>query len=408
MNYDVFISYSSKRLDAAKAVRSVLEDNGIKCWMAPDDIPAGAKYGSTVISSIKECKALVFLFSEESALSPWVESELNIAFTNRKPIISYKIDASKLEDYDELYIMLNNRPCVDSGSDFNAALAELVKVVAGVVGVVPQPAPMPATPDGKQLDEWNALGDQYYNKGDYKQAIEMYTKAAEYGHAEAIFNIGYCFTNGQGVEKDIVEGTKLCRESAERGYIHAQYCMGYYYEIGSGVTKDMVEAARWYRRAAERGYARAQCNLGVCYEYGRGVEKNMVEAAKWYEKSAEQGNARAQCYLGECYANGQGVENNIVEAAKWYYKAAEQGFARAQNNLGCCYRAGEGVVKDVNEAIKWFQRSAEQGNKYAQYNLGVCYNDGIGVSRDLAVARIWYSKSAAQGYEPAQKALNSL
>lgn len=372
MNHDVFISYSSKRLDAAKAVRSVLEDNGIKCWMAPDDIPAGAKYGSTVISSIKECKALVFLFSEESALSPWVESELNIAFTNRKPIISYKIDASKFEDYDELYIMLNNRPCVDSGSDFNAALAELVKVVAGVVGVVPQPAPMPATPGGKQLDEWNALGDQYYNKGDYKQAIEMYTKAAEYGHAEAIFNIGYCFINGQGVEKDIVEGTKLCRESAERGYIHAQYCMGYYYEIGSGVTKDMVEAARWYRRAAERGYARSQCNLGVCYEDGRGVEKNMVEAAKWYKKSAEQG------------------------------------FARAQNNLGCCYRAGEGVVKDVYEGIKWFQRSAEQGNKYAQYNLGVCYNDGIGVSRDLAVARIWYSKSAAQGYEPAQKALNSL
>ena len=37
------------------------------------------------------------------------------------------------------------------------------------------------------------------------EAVKWYRKAAEQGHAEAQFNLGCCYANGQGVAKDKVE-----------------------------------------------------------------------------------------------------------------------------------------------------------------------------------------------------------
>lgn len=40
----VFISYSTKNLEDALAMRGALMNSGIKIWMAPGDIPAGSTY----------------------------------------------------------------------------------------------------------------------------------------------------------------------------------------------------------------------------------------------------------------------------------------------------------------------------------------------------------------------------
>ncbi len=88
------------------------------------------------------------------------------------------------------------------------------------------------------------------------------------------------------------------RKAAEQGDATAQANLGWCYENGEGVEKNMSEAVKWYRKAAEQGHKDAQCNLGVCYENGEGVEKDMTEAVKWYRKAAEQGNASALYNLG--------------------------------------------------------------------------------------------------------------
>ena len=77
-----------------------------------------------------------------------------------------------------------------------------------------------------------------------------------------------------------------CRRDAEQGDAEAQYNLGCRYANGNGVAKDYVEAVKWYRKAAEQGNADAQYNLGTCYDYGTGVAKDEVEAVKWYRKAA--------------------------------------------------------------------------------------------------------------------------
>lgn len=137
MNHDVFISYSSKNSTAAQAICHELEDSGIKCWMAPRDIPVGSKYASVINRAIIHCKVIVLVFSDYSARSPWVESEINIAFSNRKVIIPYKIDKTNFEDFDEFYLMLNNRHWIEAYPDYKTRIKDLVTVVGQNVGVKP-------------------------------------------------------------------------------------------------------------------------------------------------------------------------------------------------------------------------------------------------------------------------------
>ena len=94
------------------------------------------------------------------------------------------------------------------------------------------------------------------------------------------------------------EAVKWSRKAAEQGDAEAQFNLGIMYHNGQGVPQDHAEAARWYRKAAEQGDADAQFNLGLMYHNGQGVPQDHAEAARWSRKAAEQGHAGAQFNLG--------------------------------------------------------------------------------------------------------------
>lgn len=114
------------------------------------------------------------------------------------------------------------------------------------------------------------------------------------------------------------------RSLAAQGNSMAQYNLGFMYSNGEGVTKNDAKAARWYRLAAEQGNVPAQYNLGMMYYSGVGVLQNYIEAARWLRMSAEQGVAAAQGMLGWMYYDGKGVPQNYVIAYMWSNLAAAQ------------------------------------------------------------------------------------
>jgi TPR repeat protein len=190
------------------------------------------------------------------------------------------------------------------------------------------------------------------------KAVEWHRKAADQGNPLAQYNLGLCYYNGEGIDKDLVEAVKWYRKAADQGDIDAQDNLGLCYYLGEGIDKDLVKAVKWWRKAADQGNPLAQYNLGVCYYKGEGIPKDLVEAVKWYRKAADQGNTSAQYNLGLCYCQGKGVPKDLVKAVEWHRKAADQGNPLAQNHLGFCYYNGEGVPKDLTEAMKWWRKSA--------------------------------------------------
>ena len=117
-----------------------------------------------------------------------------------------------------------------------------------------------------------------------------------------------------------------------RGNAEARYNLGVIYEQGDGVLQNCVEAVRWYHLAAEQGYAAAQSNLGAMYDRGECVPQNYREALRWYRKAVDQGNATAQYNIGAMYATGHGVPQDDVTAHLWFSLSAAQGDEDAAKN----------------------------------------------------------------------------
>lgn len=136
MKIDVFISYSSKNPDAAKAICHVLESNGIKCWIAPRDIPAGKMYGDLISEAITSCKLFLLVYSNNSLKSQWCNGELNVAFGKGKTIIPYRIDSTPLKGAME--VILSQTHWIDSYPDYTTRFDELVKTICDILGKTPR------------------------------------------------------------------------------------------------------------------------------------------------------------------------------------------------------------------------------------------------------------------------------
>ena len=132
MNHDVFISYSSQDKEAAQAICHTLEQNEIRCWMAPRDIPPGSEYGDLIDEAIKSSTIVVVLFSETAATSLWVKGELNIAFEEQKVIIPFRLDKTPLMGQNR--VILNQKHWIDAYPDYKTKFNDLVYAVSQSIG----------------------------------------------------------------------------------------------------------------------------------------------------------------------------------------------------------------------------------------------------------------------------------
>ena len=137
-------------------------------------------------------------------------------------------------------------------------------------------------------DDFQSGVDAHQRK-DYKEAVRLFLPLAEQGNAEAQFNLGAMYDNGQGVPQDYKEAVKWFRLSAEQGLAKAQLFLGWMYQNGQGVGQDYKEAVKWYRLSAKQGLAKAQNNLGWMYQNGTGVLQDYALAYMWFYLSGSNG-----------------------------------------------------------------------------------------------------------------------
>jgi uncharacterized protein len=166
---------------------------------------------------------------------------------------------------------------------FKAAVAALMVAVsfAGSVAAGPFEAAVAAYEKGVAA----------YDKGVYATALRLLRPLAEQGEANAQYNLGLMFDNGQGVPQDYATAVSWYRKAAEQGHAAAQYNLGRIFANGGqGVPQDYATAASWYRKAAERGDADAQVNLGILYGMGQGVAQDYVNAHMWFSLAASAGD----------------------------------------------------------------------------------------------------------------------
>lgn len=93
----VFISHSSKDAELAKAICHYLEDDGIRCWLAPRDID-GSDWAGCIMRGIHQCDVFVVVVSKHSIASPEVIKEVTEATRACQYILPFKTDEEMLSD----------------------------------------------------------------------------------------------------------------------------------------------------------------------------------------------------------------------------------------------------------------------------------------------------------------------
>src|SRR5208282_3508375 len=149
----------------------------------------------------------------------------------------------------------------------------------------PQPGAEPSSAVRSHLLHWTLLGLAIlavamalgYLVGSMMQTRwESSTQASQRplinGVEAASMDSGQSATVRSSVEQH-VQARSLAdlRKLADRGDAEAQWQMGVRYYDGDGVPHDDAQAMKWFELAAEQGHVNAQSRLGAYYWAGRGV-----------------------------------------------------------------------------------------------------------------------------------------
>ena len=161
--HDVFISYSTKQKEIADAMCHYLEENKIRCWIAPRDIAAGEEYAEVIVKAIKDCKVFVIIFSKYSADSVWCKSETNKAVGSNKIIIPFKVDNTELQGGMSLY--LESRHWIDAVPAPEKCFKELLPTIKRVIGLGSNNSREPVSQQERERQDSNKSESCYPKKG---------------------------------------------------------------------------------------------------------------------------------------------------------------------------------------------------------------------------------------------------
>ena len=190
---------------------------------------------------------------------------------------------------------------------------------------------------------------------------------------------------------DLEEAFNLLLPLAEEGDALAMQRVGFMYSEGMFVQRDIGSAIDWLDRAVEAGNDNARTllvqllNLRAESEGGSGAQ-----AVADLERAAALGDAGAQAVVGSYYLTGsEGLPRNPERAIELLTAAGEAGDVRAQSNLGYAYATGTGVEMDHERARRWYQQAAEAGIVSLIFvNVGGWHGSGAGRLRQLFGARL--------------------
>lgn len=184
----------------------------------------------------------------------------------------------------------------------------------------------------EKLAKYNWKEAQYYVGDCYEsgrgveaneqQAFFWLNKSANNGYANAQLSVGLAYELGRlGLRKNMAEAVKWYKKAAEQDNAYALYALGVCYHEGNGVNKDYQKAASLFRKSAELGCPSAQNWMGYYFENGYGVEKDVKQAAKWYQKAIENGYiGSAREVLSQLNSQGIGEHvSNLKDPALVYY-----------------------------------------------------------------------------------------
>ena len=450
----VFVSYAHKDSATVEPLIRGLLSRGVRVWYDAG-LEAGADWLIRIGEQLERSSSVVAFVSRNYEESHNCRSEISFAIEERKNLVIVYLEPREnlnagmrmhLCSFHALYYFRYEKadafldalvgesvlkPAVGSAEPEKICSDSRPITFDTIVFSDEGKNPAEVTPDdsseemreesfAQNAEGWFAYAEKLWNAGKFDTAVAWYRKAAEQDHAQAQCKLGFCYLNGNGVQRNDKEALLWLRRAIANGDGLAIVYLGWCYETGrgAGLDKDFRKALELYYQAKEKGVSEANAAIESLDQREKGNKnycgirakmlndaKNYQEAVVWYRRIADFRDMDAQFLMGQFYYSGKGVGVDFSEAAAWYHKAAVQCHAEAQVSLAEMFRTGRGVPESAVEAVRWYKRAAQQSHVRAQWRLALCYEKGHGVDKDLKAAIAWYRKAQANGWAAGKGAI---
>lgn len=246
------------------------------------------------------------------------------------------------------------------------------------------------------------------------QDASFYKKYADKGDKEAMYNLAFCYINGNGgVQQDYNQATFWFTKAAKKNYAPAQVSLAYCYLYGTGVMKDYKQAWDLAQKAIKQQNAAAYYLIAQMCKDGMYVKQNNAGYLQNLKTAARLGDDDAQVELGEFYLSGNEtpyVAQNIREGLTLFEKSAQQNNGEALLKLGCYYRDGlDGyITKDPQKGFQYIQAAAQTGLPRAWFEYGYVNLYGWGCEPNVTEAARYISAAAEEDVPNAYKLMGDL
>lgn len=126
---------------------------------------------------------------------------------------------------------------------------------------------------------------------DDKESMNLLIEAGERGSVVAQRELGACFATGDWIgEKDEAKAIEWYTVAAEQGHAESQYDLGFMLLLGEGTDKNTLKGMEWLIKAAEQGNDSACGLLADIYDEGLfDVARNEEKAKHWKEMCSTGG-----------------------------------------------------------------------------------------------------------------------
>jgi TPR repeat protein len=175
-------------------------------------------------------------------------------------------------------------------------------------------------------------------------------RASQLGSANAQGQLGVMYATGDwSGPKDLVEAARWYRLAAEKGHAESQYNLGFMLLLGEGEPKNTEEGVMWLERAGELGEYSAFLLLVDCYESGYcDVPINAAKAALWRDRLEEYDRLHpTRRYLLE-----GAVDESFLDCLLDIDGVTAYSFTRENSQFSVCYKPALLTPAQLDEKIR--------------------------------------------------------
>ena len=260
----------------------------------------------------------------------------------------------------------------------------------------------------------------------FEEAAVLYKKAADNGNAYAMWRLSKAYGNGDGVDFDESQASKLLQQAAQGGCDEAKCDLAFMYmfdwygegkdiEKGKKMLDDLVlttdnsyvlsryaslffYGSEQYEEDREKALAILEkvkdknnpyyCSL-MGNVYFTGTEKISIDENKgidFLEKAFNSGRSYCAYQLQNIYASGKGsIKKDIVKQIEWLKKGIDCNQTDCLQKMATICLSEDSIYQDFRNpqrGLDLLKRAAKHGDGSAYYFLGNLYYNGEYVQKD--------------------------